>query len=62
MIDMLFQIWDAAAPVLLPVLTTVGAATGISIFTPNSSQNKILNLILDILNRLSGNVLNNKNA
>ena len=61
MLDTIFQVWDNIAPVVIPVLATVGGATGISIFTKNSSKYKIWHIILQVLNALSGNVLNNKN-
>ena len=61
MLDTIFQVWDTVSPIALPILATVGSATGISIFTKNSSSNKIWHIVLTILNAVSGNVLKNKN-
>ena len=61
MLDTIFQIWDAISPVVVPSLAGVGLATGFSIFTPNSHSNKILHIILQVLNAISGNILRNKN-
>ena len=61
MFEIIFGIWDAVEPVVVPLLVTVGAATGISIFTPNSHSSRILNIVLRILNAVAGNVHKNKN-
>ena len=61
MFEIIFGIWDAVEPVVVPLLVTVGTATGISIFTPNSSTIKIIDIILKVLNAISGNILQNKN-
>jgi len=61
MLDTILQVWDTISPVIVPVLVTVGGATGISIFTPNSSTIKILDILLTILNAISGNLHKNKN-
>lgn len=42
--------------------TVVTAATSFTAMTPTGSPNKILNVILRVLNVLSGNVGKNKNA
>ena len=61
MYEIIFGIWDAIEPAVVPLLVTVGAATGISIFTPNSHSSRILNIVFIILNAVSGNILQNKN-
>ena len=61
MFEIMFGIWDAVEPVVVPLLVTVGTATGVSIFTPNSSTIKIIDIILKVLNAISGNILQNKN-
>lgn len=61
MFETIIQAWDAISPVVVPVLVTVGGATGISIFTPNSHTMKIVDILLKVLNAVSGNVLKNKN-
>jgi len=62
MLETFFKLWETVAPVLVPILATVGGATSISIWTPNSSVYKIIDILLKLLNALSGNVKNNKNA
>ena len=61
MFEIMFGIWDAVEPVVVPLLVTVGTATGVSILTPNSSTIKIIDIILKVLNAISGNILQNKN-
>lgn len=61
MLEIIFGIWDAVEPVVVPLLVTVGTATGISIFTPNSHPSRILDIVLRILNAVAGNIHKNKN-
>ena len=61
MFEFIFGIWDAVEPVVVPLLITVGTATGISIFTPNSHSSRILDIVLRILNAVAGNIHKNKN-
>lgn len=51
-----FEAWIVA---FTGVLT---AATAITALTPTQTDNKVVNVILKILNVLAGNVLKNKNA
>ena len=44
------------------LLSICVSATGITILTKNNYDNKVLNIIIKILNILAGNILRNKNA
>jgi len=52
-----------AAPVWLTAITgVVTAATAITALTPSKSDDKVLDMILKVLNLLAGNIGKNKNA
>ena len=51
-----FPVWITA------LLTVVTAATAITAITPTKTDDKIINIILKVLNVLAGNVKKNKNA
>jgi len=44
------------------LLSVVGGATAVTALTPTKADNKIVNILLKVLNILAGNVLKNKNA
>ena len=46
---------------LTAILGVVTAATAITALTPTTVDNKIINVLLKVLNLLAGNVLKNKN-
>lgn len=51
-----------ALPVWVPAITAlVTAATAITALTPSTSDDKIINTILVVLNFIAGNFLKNKN-
>ena len=47
---------------LVAVTAVISAATAITALTPTKTDNKIINIVLKVLNFLAGNVLKNKNA
>lgn len=47
---------------LVAITTLVTAATGVTILTPTKSDDKIIGMILRVLNVLSGNIGQNRNA
>ncbi len=51
-----FPVWITA------ILSVVTAATAITAITPTKTDDKIINILLTILNLLAGNVGKNKNA
>lgn len=57
-----FTFFDELPAWLVAITTVVTAATAITALTPTKTDDKILNIILGILNVLAGNILKNKNA
>ena len=55
------SIWDKITPYIIPVTTVVTAATAITAVTPTKTDNKIISVILGILNFIAGNFGKNKN-
>lgn len=47
---------------VVAITGVVTAATAITALTPTQVDNKIINIVLKVLNLLAGNVLKNKNA
>lgn len=60
--ETLIEIWNMVSLYLVPVMGVVTAATAITAITPTKSDDKVIDVILTVLNVLAGNVLNNKNA
>ena len=52
----MIPVWDKALTVL------VTGATAVTALTPSKADNKIVDVLLKILNMLAGNVIKNKNA
>ena len=53
----------AMIPVWVKALTVlVTGATAVTALTPSKADNKIVDVLLKILNMLAGNVIKNKNA
>lgn len=46
---------------LIAITTVVTAATAITALTPTKTDDKVLQVVLDVLNLLAGNVGKNKN-
>ncbi|MGR3179813.1 MAG: hypothetical protein ACUZ8E_17375 [Candidatus Anammoxibacter sp.] len=58
----MIEILEAAPAWLIAITGLITAATAITALTPTKHDDKILNLILRVLNLLAGNVGKNKNA
>ena len=54
--------WDELPPWINAVTGVVTAATAITLMTPTKTDDKIINIVLNVLNFLAGNVFKNKNA
>lgn len=50
------------ADYIVAITATVTAATAITALTPTKTDNKVLNIVLKVLNFVAGNFLKNKNA
>jgi hypothetical protein len=57
----MFEFLLVISPYVAPITAVVTAATAITAVTPTQVDNKIINVVLRILNILAGNVLMNKN-
>lgn len=53
--------FDKVQPWITAITAVVTACTAITMLTPSQTDNKILSIILKILNLFAGNVLKNKN-
>ena len=62
MIPFMGPILDAIGPYIVPLMTIVTASTAFTAVTPTTVDNKIVNVILKVLNVAAGNVAKNKNA
>ena len=60
--DALLNALDAAPAWLTAITGLVTAATAITALTPSTADDKVLNMVLRVLNLLAGNVGKNKNA
>lgn len=50
------------SPYVAAAMAVLTACTAVTALTPTKTDDKILNIVLGILNFLAGNVLKNKNA
>lgn len=62
MIEMLSTFFEHMPVWVSAITALVTGATAITMLTPTQVDDKILNGVLKVLNVLSGNVMNNKNA
>ena len=53
---------NSFGPYIIAVTSVVTAATAITAITPTQTDDKVINIVLKVLNFLAGNVLKNKNA
>jgi uncharacterized membrane protein len=60
--DMIVGFFNSGPTWIAAVTGIITACTAITALTPSTSDDKIVNFILKILNLLSGNVGKNKNA
>lgn len=60
--DKLVGFFDAYPAWIAAITTVVTAANAITALTPTSSDDKIINAVLKVLNVLAFNVIKNKNA
>ena len=60
--DIVLGFFDGLPAWLHAVTSVVVASTAITALPPSKSDDKVLNVILKVLNTVSGNVLKNKNA
>jgi len=58
----LLALLDAAPAWLHAITALVTAATAVTALTPSTADDKVLNMVLRVLNLLAGNVGKNKNA
>jgi len=57
----MFTILLAAVEYIAPITAVITAATAITAITPTKTDDKVINVILKVLNILAGNFLRNKN-
>jgi uncharacterized membrane protein len=60
--DMIVGFFNSGPAWIAAITGIITACTAITALTPSTSDDKIVNFILKILNLLSGNVGKNKNA
>jgi len=60
--DAILNLLDAAPAWLHAITALVTAATAITALTPSTADDKVVAMILRVLNLLAGNVGKNKNA
>ena len=60
--EMLMGLWLSVPEWIMALCGLVTAATAITALTPSKTDDKIINIVLKVLNFVAGNVLKNKNA
>ena len=64
--ETLLQVWavvlEHGAEWLPAITALIAGANGITMLTPTQTDNKVLNIVLKVLNWASLNILKNKNA
>ncbi len=60
--ELISEIFSALLIYLVPIAGVVTAATAITALTPTKADDKIINMVLKVLNFLAGNFGKNKNA
>ena len=58
----IFAIFESIPAWIVAITTVLTAATAVTALTPSTSDDKIINGILRVLNVIAGNVGKNKNA
>lgn len=58
----MIEFFEAFPAWITAILTVVTACTAITALTPSKTDDKLIQIVLDILNFLAGNVGKNKNA
>ena len=61
-IQIIIDLYNKLPPWVEAITAIVTASTALTALTPTTTDNKILNTVLSVLNFVAGNVLNNKNA
>ena len=60
--DMLMSVWLMIPECVQAICGVVTAATAITALTPTKSDDRIISVVLKVMNFLAGNVLKNTNA
>jgi len=60
--EMIMSLWLSVPEWIMALCGLVTAATAITALTPSKTDDKIINIVLKVLNFVAGNVLKNKNA